>query len=461
MPVSSGLSRTYHALVYYGVMLLLSFTVRNHKSIRDEITLDLVRPDQQVLAAGEDWPQMVYPIAGIFGGNATGKSTVLNALGYVFSAINNSATLWQLEKQLPWEPFYLNEHWATSTSVYELEFIYDDATYTYGFEVGAEQIHNEWLRIDGKANQQLAFTREELVKTNEQRLEQPIIGGLSARELILSRALRVTDSPLHGLATHLINHFDWITTRPDEREGRLSEIEEAVADGTYSKEQILSLLQVADIGVTDIGLVEDVYPADERIQLAIKQFNAALNEGHDPKRPPVTIGYGRPGDDQSKHIVRQLVFKHKHSSSHVPSFPLSHESDGTIAWLILATAALDTLNAGGLLLVDEIDASLHPHLVDALLTIFTDPSINQHKAQLIFTTHDTYVLSPLSEVDLDPEQVWLTNKSNEGVTTLTCLADFPYKPNTDVAKRYLIGRYGGLPYLVPSQFASAMGTSSR
>lgn len=102
----------------------------------------------------------------------------------------------------------------------------------------------------------------------------------------------------------------------------------------------------------------------------------------------------------------------------------------------------------------EIDASLHPHLLEVLLGAFADPRVNTRHAQLIFTSHESYVLSPLSEVRLEPEQIWLTDKTYEGVTELTCLADFPKHPDANVAKRYLTGRYGGTPRLSPSLLAA-------
>ena len=130
-----------------------------------------------------------------------------------------------------------------------------------------------------------------------------------------------------------------------------------------------------------------------------------------------------------------------------------------MAWLATAVPALEVLRNGGLLLVDEVDASLHPHLLDLLIGMFSDEEVNTQGSQLIFTSHESYILSPLSEVELEPEQVWFTDKDFDGATQLTCLADFPRHPDANVAKRYLTGRYGGTPRLSPSLFA-ALATSS-
>ena len=138
-------------------------------------------------------------------------------------------------------------------------------------------------------------------------------------------------------------------------------------------------------------------------------------------------------------VVRNLEFVHRSSCKEAPRFSIQRESEGTIAWLSLIVPALDVLRSGGLFCVDEIDASLHSHLVGTLIGFFADPNINHHAAQLVFTSHDTYLLSPLSEINLEPEQIWFTDKDNTGATELICLADFPRHKDANVAKRSSAG----------------------
>jgi abortive infection protein len=129
---------------------------------------------------------------------------------------------------------------------------------------------------------------------------------------------------------------------------------------------------------------------------------------------------------------------------------LERESAGTVAWLALVIPAVVTLQQGGVLVVDEIDSSLHPHLVEMLIGFFADEQKNPLGSQLICTTHDSYLISPQSSVKLEPEQIWLTEKGNDGASELYSLADFPRHKGANVAKRYLSGRYGGVPSLAPS-----------
>ena len=136
---------------------------------------------------------------------------------------------------------------------------------------------------------------------------------------------------------------------------------------------------------------------------------------------------------------------------------LERESAGTVAWLALVVPAVVTLQQGGVLVVDEIDSSLHPHLVEMLIGFFADEQKNPLGSQLICTTHDSYLISPQSSVKLEPEQIWLTEKGNDGASELYPLADFPRHKGANVAKRYLSGRYGGVPSLAPNFLGRVLG----
>lgn len=438
-------------------MTLLRFSVRNHKSIRDEVEIDLTRPSLKTLLPKDgDWGASIYPLAGIFGGNATGKSAVLDALGYAFSAIVLSATEWQASKSMVRAPFKLDAESREDSSLYELEVVLDGRRYLYGFEVDRDGIRREWMReVTSRWRTLLDRDREEDVLSFHQSLGGKI--KASARELVLSRALLLEDSPLKRFALKLLAGFDVVLVKDSHRAARLRRLADLLVEGDVTFSDLEALLRVADIGVTKVRVEEKNIP--EHFRLAFLRFQRQLRGGtpqdlesvresaEEVKREELT-------EDVAEQVARRLVFSHRGSVEDCPEFSVQEESDGTIAWLAIAVPALQVLRRGGLLLVDEIDASLHPHLLDVLLGAFADPSVNTRHAQLIFTSHESYVLSPLSDVRLEPEQVWFTDKTVEGVTELTCLADFPKHPDANVAKRYLTGRYGGTPRLSPSLFAA-------
>lgn len=444
-------------------MILLSFTVRNHNSIRDEITVDLTRPSLQTLRPrGDDWGAVTYQIAGIFGGNATGKSTVLDALRYTFAAIRMSATAWQASKSMHRAPFLLDGTARTSSSTYELDFVHKGRRHLYGFEVDHDGIKREWLRDVPSSRWRTLLDRDRDAGTLTFHPSLRAKIEVTGRELVLSRALLLRDSTLHPVAHDMVSGFDCILVKDSHREARLSSIADSLAEGTITFADLEALLQVADIGVVKVSIEETNIP--ENVRRALRRLRRDLSEKKgklsdvaaenvDKEEVPSDLD-----DDQLAQVVRHLVFTHRGTTDECPEFSIQAESDGTVAWLAIAVPALKVLREGGLLLVDEIDASLHPHLLEVLLGAFADSRVNTRQAQLIFTSHESYVLSPLSEVKLEPEQVWFTDKTYEGVTELACLADFPKHPDANVARRYLTGRYGGTPRLSPSTLAALVGS---
>ncbi len=434
-------------------MILLRFTARNHGSIRDEISLDLSRPSLQRLTPSDgDWSEAAFPLAGIFGGNATGKSAILDAIIYTFSAIRSSATSWQASKTMYRNPHRLDPTSRDASSSYELDFVYEGRRHLYGFEVDAEGVKSEWLRDIPSSRWRTLLDRDR----NSGRLmfhaSMRSKIEVTRRELVLSRALLLEDSPLHPLAHELARCFDFVLVKDSHREARLKDIADSLAEGTITFSDLEVLLQVADIGVVKVDIEET--NLSEHVRLALRRFIKAVSEDDATDTESISVDPDELDDEQLAQVARHLVFTHRGSTGECPRFSIQDESDGTIAWLAIAVPALEVLRRGGLLVVDEIDASLHPHLLEALLGVFDDELVNKKHAQLVFTSHESYILSPLSEVTLEAEQVWFTDKSYEGVTELTCLADFPRHPDANVAKRYLTGRYGGTPRLSPNSFAA-------
>lgn len=439
-------------------MMLLSFTVRNHRSIRDEITLDLTRPSLKTLQPKDgNWNSASYPLVGIFGGNATGKSAILNAFQYVFTAIRQSATTWQASSAMQRAPFKLDGQHERSTSTYELDLVHEGRRFNYGFEVDHEGIKREWLRDVPSTRWRTLLDRDRTKNsvTFHQSLRTRI--EVAPRELVLSRALLLGETPLQAFARDLVDSFDFVLVNDTHREARLANIADSLAKGEITFPDLEALLQVADIGVENIRLEELKIP--ESVRRAFRRLTRDLQDADTEKGATENLrdeeeDQEELADDDLQQVVRHFLFTHRGTVDGCPPFSIQEESDGTVAWLAIAVPALETLRRGGLFLVDEIDASLHPHLLELLLGAFADPTVNTRQAQLIFTSHESYVLSPLSEIHLEPEQIWFTDKTYDGATELTCLADFPKHPDANVAKRYLTGRYGGIPRLSPSLFAA-------
>ena len=127
------------------------------------------------------------------------------------------------------------------------------------------------------------------------------------------------------------------------------------------------------------------------------------------------------------------------------SFPFeSNESEGTVKYFQLAYPIIDALDSGKRLVIDEIDSKMHPKLTSKIIELFNSKATNPHHAQLIFTIHDTNVLSARI---LRRDQVWFTQKDTYGATKLYSLADYKVRNNASFEKEYLEGKYGGTPII--------------
>jgi AAA15 family ATPase/GTPase len=142
--------------------------------------------------------------------------------------------------------------------------------------------------------------------------------------------------------------------------------------------------------------------------------------------------------------------------------PLEDESRGTQTLFRLALPILQTIEEGGILLVDELEASLHPKLAQEIVRQFNDPAANPRNAQLIFTTHDTNLLgTTMGEPALRRDQVWLTEKNNEGATVLYPLTDYKPRKAENLERGYIQGRFGAIPFLGGFHLAGELSAAGK
>ena len=431
-------------------MLLLSFSARNHRSLRDEAVLDLTRPSFRTLRPreGETWQKQTYPVAAILGANASGKSAIVDALWYARSAIKMSASGWLNQKTMPRDAFALDDSSMSASSEFAFDFVLDGVRHQYRFEIDDEGVVSESLFDLPGARRRRLLLRD---STGTVKLHPDLgsIGPVAKRELVLSRALQLGRGGLEKIAGGLLGGVMVLPLGEDHRRSTAKNLAEILLSpegaGESSREYVVSLLQMADIGIVDAGLDEEVLPPEllelkRHLNLAQQKLFGAGDLVKNEESFPGFL------DD----VVRNLWFEHQGDGSRPGRLSLERESAGTVAWLALVVPAVVALQQGGVLVVDEIDSSLHPHLVEMLIGFFADEQKNPLGAQLICTTHDSYLISPQSSVKLEPEQIWLTEKGNDGASELYSLADFPRHKSANVAKRYLSGRYGGVPSLAPS-----------
>jgi AAA15 family ATPase/GTPase len=449
-------------------MLLLRFAFENHRSFRDESDLTLVQPRLKTARPLDGtWLGYTNRVAAIYGSNASGKSGVLEAMAFMRDVILNSAGAWSQNKRLPRIPFALDGHSRKEPSTFAVDFALADIRYEYGFSLSEESITGEWLYTYPTGRKRVLFERGE--EPSELTFGRDLRGGDSTlrritgkRELVLSKGASLRNEQLEAIYLALTGHLVVARFSEFDREERLRRVVEDIADGTLSLHDLEIMLKVADVGITGAEVAEEEAPPNARrvLRALLKAERAdpavdnALNLRPESQGEPLFELDDEEIDRFIADAAHSLKFRHVGQDEKTYQLASSEQSTGTLSWLSLAAPALRMLRIGGVLAVDELDSSLHPQLSQVMIQMFRDDRLNPNGSQLIFTTHDTFFMSPASDVELRPDEIWLAQKGRDGASELFSIADFPTRKDDNLARRYLQGRYGAIPSVAPSFLAA-------
>lgn len=405
--------------------MLRSFRVANHKSFRDEAEL--------LLLPAYDKSRPALPVAGVFGANASGKSNLLDAVNWLQRAVRESYARWEPGSGIPRAPFRLDPAVAAQPSGYCVQLQLGGQRYTYGVEVDDDRVVSEWLYTYPRNRRRIIFERER----DDIRLGSTVTDHRSrGRQL----AAQTRDNALflsvaaHNNLTDSSLVYDWFrakVTFPDGANVTGEELRRRLADEDQ-RAMMVELVSAADLGISDLTGLRAQDPEDASTQMRL--LAEALGT------PEAEMG-------------RPTVLRFHHGDAQVP-FGLEDESDGTRSWVGLLSAALETMTTGGVMIIDEIDASLHPHLTARLIQLFRDDEVNPDGAQLLFTTHDPTLLD---EDTLGRDEVWFVEKSpDSGASGLYPLTDFYPRKHEDRQRRYLAGSYGAVPVVSDHRLRRAL-----
>lgn len=434
--------------------MLIELRVENHRSVRDEQVLTMAAgrgaeagdPRARELVG---FAKPLLPVAALYGANASGKSNLLGAAAFMRDAVMHSHRLWSPDGGVPREPFA----WGTDAlkpSLFEATFLLNGTRYAYGFVATDEEFVEEWLFAWPKGRKQIWFERDGMAfKFGEQlRGENKVVEEVTRNNaLFLSAAVQHRHRQLlpvytwfRSLRTVALSNRRrgmWLELGPDrwianalaresgaKQQSLFGEEDEAAGPGTLM-DAYRALLSAADVGIVDVK----------------------IEDGDDDETP----GRGR-----GRRPRRPRIFLRHKSTTGEAWLPLEEESQGTLTLFRMAPMVIDALFRGGVLIVDELEASLHPLLALHLIRQFNDPQTNRANAQLIFTTHDTNLLgTTLGEPALRRDQIWLTEKDEEGATTVYPLTDYKPRKAENLERGYLQGRYGAIPFLSQLNVAGA------
>jgi uncharacterized protein len=421
-----------------GTFVLIRLEVSNFRSIRRPVELSMVAIDENREEA-RPVPNLgasLLPVAAIYGPNASGKSNVLAALDWLRAGVRDSLRFW--DDGIPLQPFAFGEE-STRSSEFTVESVVDGVRFEYVAELDANTVHYEALFHYPEKKRRRIFEREgtdltlqrglghlsgtrdlltprALVLSIARRFEEPLVSGF-ARKLLAGQALGM--GRRHALTVSTKATQRWFEELSDRDQGVLPGFENITGDVEAARAEALAMLRMADLGIDDV-VIDKVTETD-----------------------------GVSSRERSR-----LRLVHRTADGRM-SLNFTDESEGTRTWFSLIGPVLTALNAGSLVIFDELDASLHPTLSAQLVRLFHDPATNPRGAQLIFSSHDTSLLNHLNR-----DEVWLTEKLEDGATRLGALAEFAgerVRKSQNLEKAYLHGRFGALPDVDRTEMLRALG----
>lgn len=400
-------------------VMLLQFKFKNHKCFYDETILDLIATQEKrhINSTIDINGNKILPVVEVHGANASGKSSMLEALHFMFDIIRMSSRM-DISKELPTMPFAFSTKTREENSEYEISIALNDYEYRYGFSMNKNGFDEEWLykkkfSSTTKATQKIIFERYkdniEFGKTFEKYRKTWNLFGDNTN---------INTNKLLILSNVAIK----------EEKGDLRDIYNFISKFSFKIESVFQ--QQVSIDILNQN------------NLLYKKFQEIINE-FDPCLLGIRIDEL---NDEAGNKAYKISGVHKNIDDHKRQIliPLQGESDGTVKIFNIMPTILKNLEIGGLLCIDELDVKLHPLLFKKIVNMYKDKKINKNNAQLIYTAHSTFLFN---SDDLRRDQLYLVEKNSQGKSKLYSLSEFrKLRVDADYEKKYLTGQFGAIPY---------------
>lgn len=405
--------------------MIIEIKLSNFFSIMDEVVLDMRAANIQTRRSKEleentfayQRGRLLKTVA-IYGANASGKSSIVKAIRACVGMIVNSHNHNE-NTVFPFAPFKFGG--TDKLSSFFIRFNTDGVEYEYSFEMTQTQIVREELYHYPNGRRSKVFSRDESLGADKKKVydfrgaiarPMDVVANTSQKTLFVSRASQMGREVAQKVFRFFYENFiiDFYNYNPHLL-GRLLE---------ENKEQLLNVLHIADSDIVNLSSKQELKP-----------YTTAV---FDPNNNTLLSM-----DDIQK---TQLIITTYHKNN--PSVPFdfnTEESDGTQRLFFMMLTILDIVKNNKILLVDEIERSLHIRLVEYIISLFN----RSECAQLIYTTHNTYLLD---NNKVRKDQVYFTNKRSDGSTDLYSLYDYKdFRDTMDLEKAYLQGRFDAIPYI--------------
>ncbi len=438
--------------------MLVSFSVSNFRSFGEEVTLNMVASNRLTDHLNHRVPigdtgQHLLRSAVLYGANASGKSNLIKAMEFAQRLI----TLPPHDRHPGVDFFRFRPSPGREPSSFEFRFLLGSHIFAYGFDVLAHTILAEWLTVSKTADdERVVFERDAKGKVVAGPVATKELSGDAALSAILTTLAKLSVRP-NQLFLNLLSSFPeeilgetlasvirWLTKdlvilNPNPRACDL--LERLDRDERF-RQFATQFLDRVDTGIGELDF--------ERTKRECREYERDLIPSTDRDRESPYSDFGCAGDtdevidpeDPTKVIVRRLLARHAVQQTRYP-LPFSEESDGTQQLLHYLPVLFTPHDRSMVVVIDELDRSLHPLLCEELIRFFSENCEGATK-QLIVTTHEVQLLS---QDLLRRDEYWFVEKDKTQQSRLTSLCEFNIRNDLQVRKGYLQGRFGAVPVL--------------
>jgi hypothetical protein len=333
---------------------------------------------------------------------------------------------------VPYFPFLLDESFADQPSKFDIDFIIDGVRYHYGFTCNSKRFIDEWLYAFPSGNRQSWFSRTDTkdfyfgknLKGKNRSIEEFTRGN----SLFLSTAAQNAHQQLTPIYEYFSKNIVF------DLSASVSTMDVEMRNDSSIDPRIVEFLRLADTGIAGVKLDEIRLGEDDQSRRMLSDLQELMINNLGPSAPDLL-------KDGPSHRLR---FSHYGKGALSVFLDIHNESRGTLRLFKLLDPIVGAFDRAKVIVVDELDASLHTLLAMKLVEMFGSVSLNKLGSQLIATTHDTNLLCMES---LRRDQIWFAEKSREGSTSAYPLTDIRTRQEDNLEKGYLQGRFGAVPFL--------------
>ncbi|WP_018300146.1 AAA family ATPase [Fangia hongkongensis] len=440
--------------------MLVNFTFKNWMSYKNETVFTMVGTNERqhshripkVPKFGQSFK--ILPFCSIYGGNASGKSNLIEALAFVKQFVVNQLTLNSVTHT---KPYKLDKSSRSSPTSFKIEMLINEVIYEYSFSLNYRKVMSEKLVEINSTSEKTLFKR--IFDDEHNKYIYTYHDKINKDDQVGNRIAVIADGTAENrlFLTNTINQqidifanvYDWFNNKLEivTPTAKFELFEHFFDEGSKLHIEMNKILAMLDTGITKLGFDRININSTENDKFK-QTLSTLLSRHKSVKFTDETQRYVAKLDANGEIVLDKLVTYHEDDSGKSLKFDVNDESDGTRRLIDLLPIMLDAIQetSNKVYIVDEIERSLNTILTKALIDLYFEKCNNKSRSQLIVSTHDLLLMD---QKFMRRDEMWVTERGIDGSSCLYSFSDFKdVRNDKDIRKSYLQGKMGGIPKIL-------------